>query len=427
MQIPVGAPPSRTGTLNRTSAHMRLPTVETAANPTPIRNGLPPPQPSQQGHANVVALHAAAMVAAAPQLIPPPIAGNADGRPRSPNNAAAQQLPPILSLHRVGNNSTPPPPGAGGNRSTPPPTAAATTTTTTRGFRRATATIATLLEPTPAQPERAATIAVLSPLPSDPLAAAAVVVTSRNVCSFVAGGHGLVRQRVFRCEQCQVECCASCAATCHAGHSAAFTKSAAFYCPCGATTSCKALSTESAKVLAAARDNVCTVTRTGREYVKQVYYRCLTCNLVGNLGCCAVCVSVCHAGHQLELPAANLENSGTFFCDCGIGAGTGKCRALTSNRVDENPDQYLQFALGDDPRSLVLFSNVDGRLDLEAYVKLFFKERPSTVRPAKFVLIDGTSHAWPLDTDVSALPKTVKARTLKIYGVPDEDELDLDL
>jgi len=50
----------------------------------------------------------------------------------------------------------------------------------------------------------------------------------------------------------------------------------------------------------AARLQFCTYLISSSIYVKQVYYRCNTCSLVGNQGCCAVCKEHCHQGHDVS-------------------------------------------------------------------------------------------------------------------------------
>ena len=58
----------------------------------------------------------------------------------------------------------------------------------------------------------------------------------------------------------------------------------------------------------------CTFAHTKSGHVKQHWYFCYSCLLVGNKGCCSVCAKRCHAGHDV----AYASNS-SFFCDCGDG------------------------------------------------------------------------------------------------------------
>ena len=67
---------------------------------------------------------------------------------------------------------------------------------------------------------------------------------------------------------------------------------------------------------------VCTFKATGKEYAKQYWYTCSTCNQKEGEGVCAVCKTKCHAGHLLsDMKYTN------FFCDCGA-AGSGSCKCL---------------------------------------------------------------------------------------------------
>ena len=59
-------------------------------------------------------------------------------------------------------------------------------------------------------------------------------------------------------------------------------------------------------------DDICTFTFTKKDYVNQPWYHCETCNLTGNLGCCAICAAVCHKGHNIKFYKMN-----SFYCDCG--------------------------------------------------------------------------------------------------------------
>eukprot|EP01126_Amoeba_proteus_P040294 TRINITY_DN4291_c0_g2_i3.p1 TRINITY_DN4291_c0_g2~~TRINITY_DN4291_c0_g2_i3.p1 ORF type:complete len:308 (-),score=57.72 TRINITY_DN4291_c0_g2_i3:263-1186(-) len=60
----------------------------------------------------------------------------------------------------------------------------------------------------------------------------------------------------------------------------------------------------------------CTFGQTSRNPRSQDWYRCYTCNLRGNMGCCVVCAETCHAGHDLQ-SCGNVNG----FCDCGAGTG----------------------------------------------------------------------------------------------------------
>jgi len=72
----------------------------------------------------------------------------------------------------------------------------------------------------------------------------------------------------------------------------------------------------------AARLQFCTYLISSSCFVEQVFYRCNTCNLVGNLGCCAVCKENCHQGHDVS-----DQLKGWFFCDC---YASGRCSSNLS-------------------------------------------------------------------------------------------------
>jgi hypothetical protein len=65
----------------------------------------------------------------------------------------------------------------------------------------------------------------------------------------------------------------------------------------------------------------------GKKLIKQPWFHCIDCKLVGALGCCAVCAKTCHAGH-------NVVSAGTSpgaYCDCGSDSN-GKCKARYAAR-----------------------------------------------------------------------------------------------
>jgi len=70
----------------------------------------------------------------------------------------------------------------------------------------------------------------------------------------------------------------------------------------------------------------CTSAISGpTSYLRQVYFRCYTCHLDENQGCCEICASICHSGHDLSQRIV-----GEFYCDCGAGSGPNPCQALSS-------------------------------------------------------------------------------------------------
>ncbi|XP_065191781.1 E3 ubiquitin-protein ligase UBR4-like isoform X2 [Sycon ciliatum] len=77
-------------------------------------------------------------------------------------------------------------------------------------------------------------------------------------------------------------------------------------------------------------NKLCTFTTTQREYSKQHWYHCFTCNFVGHIGICVTCARVCHKDHDTV-----YAKYGSFFCDCG--AKQDGCKAL-SKRSNDNAD-----------------------------------------------------------------------------------------
>ena len=72
------------------------------------------------------------------------------------------------------------------------------------------------------------------------------------------------------------------------------------------------------------QDQLCTFATDGADFITQKWYHCVTCGLVGQLGCCEICARTCHKGHQVVL-------EGVFpgcFCDCGAGEGRVQCQCL---------------------------------------------------------------------------------------------------
>ena len=60
---------------------------------------------------------------------------------------------------------------------------------------------------------------------------------------------------------------------------------------------------------------MCTFLTTGETFKTQHTYRCYTCDLINDRGCCAVCVERCHKGHDITYWGYQK-----FFCDCGYGS-----------------------------------------------------------------------------------------------------------
>jgi Putative zinc finger in N-recognin (UBR box) len=55
----------------------------------------------------------------------------------------------------------------------------------------------------------------------------------------------------------------------------------------------------------------CSFPISGKEFLHQPWFNCVTCKLVNGLGCCVACATTCHKGHDL-VP----QSISPFFCDC---------------------------------------------------------------------------------------------------------------
>jgi len=67
----------------------------------------------------------------------------------------------------------------------------------------------------------------------------------------------------------------------------------------------------------------CTFTVTKKDFYKQNYYYCLTCDPAKQQGICVACKEKCHEGHDIvEEPIVDSY----FYCDCGAGALSVECK-----------------------------------------------------------------------------------------------------
>ncbi len=95
----------------------------------------------------------------------------------------------------------------------------------------------------------------------------------------------------------------------------------------------------------------CTYVESSGDFVEQHWYNCFTCGLVGEKGCCSVCIKVCHVGHSVS-----YSRFSSYFCDCGAGEGPSKesrggsmsshpCKCLNpiipEVQTEEKKDQWL--------------------------------------------------------------------------------------
>jgi hypothetical protein len=83
------------------------------------------------------------------------------------------------------------------------------------------------------------------------------------------------------------------------------------------------------------QSHACTYDVSGREYVPQRWYTCMTCTpqqeedsfhwfFEQRMGCCLACAKRCHQGHVLH---EEDFSDGGFFCDCGAGDLPEPCKA----------------------------------------------------------------------------------------------------
>ena len=87
-------------------------------------------------------------------------------------------------------------------------------------------------------------------------------------------------------------------------------------------------------------------TKAGEKKLRQVWYNCNTCKMLGDEGICHACAKVCHGNHDVTY--ADYDCS--FFCKCGANQD-GSCisLALPQNEL-ENKDEEDQA----EPKSALL-------------------------------------------------------------------------
>eukprot|EP00794_Sanderia_malayensis_P006454 gene6454-7186_t len=78
-------------------------------------------------------------------------------------------------------------------------------------------------------------------------------------------------------------------------------------------------------------NKLCTFTVTQRDFMNQHWYHCHTCNMNDGVGCCSVCVKVCHKDHKVS-----YAKYGSFFCDCGA-KDDGSCKAMVKRASAVGP------------------------------------------------------------------------------------------
>lgn len=145
------------------------------------------------------------------------------------------------------------------------------------------------------------------------------LLSSNSCCTFARNGYDRIQQTGFICHTCDLygqPICSNCALVCHEGHSLEpYEGGKPFYCTCG-KVKCYLLGEIEPPLR-------CTYIETGHRFVSQVVYRCATCNLTGNYGCCEFCARVCHEGHELE-----CTGNSDFYCDCAVGHNGVVCHLM---------------------------------------------------------------------------------------------------
>lgn len=137
-------------------------------------------------------------------------------------------------------------------------------------------------------------------------------------CSFDITYGCSINQPMYQCLDCEIiddsYICQSCAINCHHEHNLR-------YCGMvnGKTCQCLTLS----NCLISMRRPICTYLFTGKKSMRQAWYHCRTCGLVGSQGCCASCAHHCHKNHDVYLEGIKDEAS----CSC-IRCGLGECKLL---------------------------------------------------------------------------------------------------
>jgi len=179
----------------------------------------------------------------------------------------------------------------------------------------------------------------------------------KGLCTITEFGQTKCYQGWYECKTCDLQgkhgVCERCKDTCHEGHDVVHSSNSPcnFQCCCGngeGKSPCKCLvkeavmddddddkphithrdleSWEVGNISKLLREKKCTFTATGRNFYKQKWYHCKTCNLERGVGVCESCKDMCHKGHQVE---ESQKSPSGFFCDCGAGVNPlGSCKCL---------------------------------------------------------------------------------------------------
>ena len=152
-------------------------------------------------------------------------------------------------------------------------------------------------------------------------------------CTFIETGGEMVFQNFFACRNCNYYdgkyICEVCARKCHKDHDVCFVGFFKGFCECGAgNNSCywmydKAPKRSNPKLI----KGPCTLNESGKEFVMQPFFRCITCRFSSDEGCCEYCARTCHLGHTLIYRGVIPS-----FCDCGNENPDCKCRRAPKSR-----------------------------------------------------------------------------------------------
>lgn len=140
----------------------------------------------------------------------------------------------------------------------------------------------------------------------------------------------------YRCLTCNISgtfaFCHECLDSCHLNHDTQLAGYGRGSCDCNKFIQCQSKTNKksiinnnesniSLLIDKSIQNNNCTYGVTKDNFYRQNFYRCLTCGLKGNLGCCESCAKTCHSGHLL-LNCGELS----CYCDCSKDIGGNACK-----------------------------------------------------------------------------------------------------
>ena len=119
-----------------------------------------------------------------------------------------------------------------------------------------------------------------------------------------------VDQPMYQCFDCKITgdkyICQHCAMKCHYAHKLRYIGIVKNQiCSCFYFQTCQI----------SKRIPTCSYFFSGKQYIKQPWYHCITCKLEKDLGCCAACAKNCHKGHEIKYSGEHDR----CYCDCGAG------------------------------------------------------------------------------------------------------------